>query len=251
MRNEYIELCIILSFLVYNDREYLNKMKKVNEGKNLRFAKKCLEWNNIIKLIPINNTFITYSIVDDVLFISIAGTITNKQLVKHLYGFFSKIDELDKYCNGDYYYHTNFLNYFNAIKENFYKIIDNNDNKRIIFSGHSVGGSVGLLCALITKLKYPNRIVKFVSFGTPSGCCKKTSELVNNTIDECIQYKHKYDYIPILSLKSLFERAGKSIILRDAFDNSKSKSYYFYHKMETYYSCIISDNQDTNESSLY
>ena len=246
MRNEYIELCLILSTLVYNDLEYLNQMKEV---KNLRFVKKCLEWNrnNINEVIPINSTFITYSIVDDILFISIAGTITNKQLVKHWYGFLSRINELDKYCTGDYYYHTNFLNNFNTIKENFYKIIENNSNKRIIFSGHSVGGSVGLLCALITKLKYPNRIVEFVSFGTPSGCCHKTSELVNNTLNECIQFKHKYDYVPKLALRSLFGRAGKSIILNEIFDTSKSKSYYFYHKLETYFNCIIFDNQDTNE----
>ena len=115
-----------------------------------------------------------------------------------------------------------------------------------MISGHSVGGSIGLLCSLLAKLKYPNRTVEFISFGTPNGCCNKTSDLINNTLDRCIQFNHKNDFVPKLALKCLFARPGKEIIFDRELKNAKP-SYYLYHKLESYYNCLIFDNQDTNE----
>jgi hypothetical protein len=245
MKKEYIELSLILSTIVYNDFEYLKNPQEVT---NLRFIKKCLEWeynkNTNSHLVPIDSTYITYSIVDDILFISIAGTITNKQLFEHIYVFLSKIDELNKYCTYDYYYHSEFLEKYRLVKNQLNRIISNNNNKRIIISGHSVGGSIGLLCALLTKLEYPTRIVEFISFGCPNGCGKKTTELINNTLDRCIQFKHIYDFIPKLAFKLLFGSPGEIILLKNKVDES---SWYIYHKLETYYECITFDNSDTNE----
>jgi len=245
IRNKYYEYCLILSTLVYNDIEYI---KNLNCKETQVFKKKCIEFNNdnLFNIIPIKKTYIAYKIIDNILFISIAGTITNNQLVKHINVILLRIDELDDYCDDDYYYHKNFLNEFRIIKDEYFKLLELKKNKKIIISGHSVGGSIGQLCALLTKLKYPNRIVKFISFGSPYGCSKKTSDLVNNTLDECIQFNHKNDFIPKLSLKCLFGRAGKRIILNKEFKNTNS-SYYYYHKLESYFNCIISDNQDTNE----
>lgn len=241
--NKDVIRSLVLSDIVYNEDKY--KIIDGNEVKYLGFFILCNRWkesyNNIYdknnKIYPINNSFIAFSKIDEILYISIAGTLYNKQFLDYLNGFLSEVTELNDYCNGKYYFHTKFLEYFRNIKERLFEIIQQNNSKRIIISGHSVGGSVAILGALLSKLKYPSKEIIYYSFGSPSGCCNNLKLLVNNTLDICISYHTKRDFIPKLTPEWLFKYPGKVIILDDKelTKYKKVNEYYFYHRTKNYY----------------
>ena len=242
--NKDILRSLVLSDIVYNEDKY--KIIDRNEVKYLEFFILCNSWKekNAIdnkdinnKLYPINNSYIAFSKMDDIIYISIAGTLYNKQFFEYLNGFFSKVTEINDYCIGNYYFHTKFLEYFRNIKERFFEIIEENNAKKIVISGHSVGGSVAILGALLTKLKYPSKEVNYYSFGSPSGCCNKLKLLIINTLDTCVSYNAKRDFIPKLTPEWLYKYPGKVIILDDEelIKYKKPNEYYFYHKTKNYY----------------
>ena len=103
-----------------------------------------------------------------------------------------------------------------------------------------MGGSVAILAALILKLKYPNKIVDFYSFGAPSGCCNNLKLLINNTLSKCLNFRNKKDFIPKLTPNIICKNAGKIIILNDdeLDEYAEYNDFYFYHKTKNYYYLI-------------
>jgi hypothetical protein len=249
---------IILSNIVYNDKNY--EVRQEYERVYLDFYSICNKWriNNDLrknikknKLYFIKDSYIICNKRDNTLYISIAGTIHNKQFMEYLFGFFEKVSEINEFCEGEYYFHSKFLEYFRKIKDKLYEIIEENNTEKIVISGHSVGGSVAVLAALIIKLKYANKLVDFYSFGAPSGCCNNLQILINNTLSKCINYHIKKDFIPKMTPKILFKYPGKIIILNDdKLDKlnrlNLKRECYFYHKIKNYY-YLINRLKDNNK----
>ena len=230
---------LILSDIVYNERKY--KTNRII--KNIDFYILCNKWKDKIEsndnLISIDDTYITYTLEEGILYISVAGTITNKQLINYLFGFFEKIDEINEYIRGEYYFHKIFLSYFRKIKDKFFEIVNNNKHKKLVISGHSVGGSIAILGALLSKLRNPLVKVDFYSFGSPTGCNEELKLLIINTLDKCENYVCEKDFIPRLTPNWLFKTPGRIIKLKENEDyKDNDKSIYYYHKTKVYYRLI-------------
>ena len=241
--NNDLQRSLILCDIVYNDPKY--KIIKGNEVKYLQFYIQCNKWksNNSLNknnLFIKKEPYIAYSKINNILYLSISGTIHNKQFFEYLNGIYDKVYEINEFCEGEYYYHKIFLEYFRRVKNIINNIVSKNLCSKLVISGHSVGGSVAILVALILKLKYPNKKIVFYSFGAPSGCCDKLKLLINNTISKCINFRTKKDFIPKLTPKFLFKSPGKILVIDDCeIDNeSKDEDFYYYHKTKNYYYLI-------------
>jgi hypothetical protein len=103
----------------------------------------------------------------------------------------------------DIHVHRGFLNQFNSIKLNIdqeiieYYIKDSN-TKKIIFSGHSLGGALATIASLYFKLKYKDLDISCITFGSPRVGCKDFVKLFNKQIENSYRFVNDNDPVPCI-----------------------------------------------------
>lgn len=101
----------------------------------------------------------------------------------------------------DLHVHRGFLTQFESVKLNIDQeiveyYIKNTNNKKIIFSGHSLGGALATIASLYFKLKYKELDISCITFGSPRVGCKDFVGVFNNTIENSYRFVNDNDPIP-------------------------------------------------------
>ena len=107
------------------------------------------------------------------------------------------------------YVHNGFLKQFESVKLNIeQEIIEyyinlnkqsnntNEDENKIIFSGHSLGGALATIASLYFKLKYKELNICCITFGSPRVGCNDFVKVFNQEINSSYRFVNDNDPIP-------------------------------------------------------
>lgn len=100
--------------------------------------------------------------------------------------------------------HWGFYNQFSELKPEIDEIIEeyretnNNFNKEIIFSGHSLGGALATIAALNYGMEYPDLQVNCVTFGSPRVGDEKFANYFNKIVKNSYRFVNDNDPIPCI-----------------------------------------------------
>ena len=133
------------------------------------------------------------------------------------------------------YVHKGFYNQFNSLKDDINKEIkkhlDNNENIKLIFSGHSLGGAIATIASLHFKYKYPNQDISCITFGSPRVGCINFANLFNNKINNSVRFVNDNDPVPCFPTPWRFKHVvGLNWINKDKIENEISvwRFYRFF-----------------------
>ena len=104
--------------------------------------------------------------------------------------------------------HSGFYNYYEKLRDICFKYII--EYKDIVMTGHSLGSSVTYL-ALETKIRFPVKKVRCVTFGSPRLGNKKFVDVVDKKVAYNIRVRNSKDPIPSFPLIS-YTHCGKDIV---------------------------------------
>lgn len=93
--------------------------------------------------------------------------------------------------------HRGFEIQYRALRERLIdRIRDVDAGKRLIFTGHSLGGALATIAALEFALKYPDRDVVCVTFGSPRVGSKGFKEQFDRMVDLSYRFVNERDVVP-------------------------------------------------------
>ena len=148
---------------------------------------------------------------------------------------YSEFDLINEYVEEKYYIHSGVLKRYKEVNE-YVERITKNTNKKIIFSGHSFGGTIASIASLHCKLQNPNNIVECYTYGSPAYCDYKTKELINNTVDICKRCYHINDPVVNHYFNWRFYAGGNKVIIEKNFNFDSNLKY---HRLYIYYNMIL------------
>ena len=95
--------------------------------------------------------------------------------------------------------HTGFYDKLMSVQERLFShLITSGVSKDVIFSGHSQGGAMAQLTAIMFKTMYPQSKVACYSFGSPKVGDSRFAELYNREIDTSFRIYYGMDPVPVL-----------------------------------------------------
>ena len=122
--------------------------------------------------------------------------------------------------------HNGFLHKYLLLKphiiNNIDKIIANNSIKEICLSGHSSGGAVANIASFDLCNLYKNKIIKCVTFGSPSVGNHHFNNIYNKKVNVSLRIINNNDIIQYLPLKIFYENIHEPLILQ----NHKKLTFY-------------------------
>lgn len=124
------------------------------------------------------------------------------------------------------YVHTGFYKQFEAVRNELDREIENyhdelNEDTKIIFSGHSLGGALATLSSLYYAVKYPKIEVNCVTFGSPRVGCDDFASLFNKKITNSYRYVNDNDPVPCVPTSIRFRHVnGLRWLNQDKVENS-------------------------------
>lgn len=141
----------------------------------------------------------------------------------------SLFDWLKNFCmelkgiNDIGHHHTGFMSVteesFPIVGEHLLSVLKNYPNKKIVLTGHSLGGAMATLYAFILKQKHPNvNIHSLITFGQPRCGDKPFSEHLNSLKLDYKRFVNTGDYIadvPPPSAIGKWSHAGLGFVLSD------------------------------------
>ena len=141
--------------------------------------------------------------------------------------------------------HSGFLEQYNSIRESIIdeidEVIDNENIKRIIFCGHSLGAALATIAALDYKLQNSTQNVKCVTFASPRVGNKSFSKLFNKTIKTSYRIVYHRDPVTFLPTLIRFHHVKGCIHFKKNGKVNISDSYFMpigcfvsQHYMENY-----------------
>ena len=141
--------------------------------------------------------------------------------------------------------HTGFFQQFDSVKSWILKKINElsissleNKNKKIIFTGHSLGGALATLATLYFSYQYKNLIAKneleivCLTLGSPRVGDSKFVELFNHKIKKSIRYVHQNDIVPCFPSYWRFQHVKGLIWLRQKTNNYDISYDNLYQKLK-------------------
>lgn len=135
--------------------------------------------------------------------------------------------------NKDVFINSAILNGFEEIKEDVDKLIEDYteeyDIDNIVFSGHSLGGSIAQVASTYCVTKNKNKIF---TFGSPHVGNKGFCEEVANKSQYHIRYVAKYDVIPEIKFNKLLRHNGRKVEL------PSPKKLFFPYNLYQYHTCM-------------
>ena len=100
----------------------------------------------------------------------------------------------DKGSNG--LVHSGFLSQYNSIKSRIFEIISRTSVSKITFVGHSLGGAVASICALVVQNEFASKKIKCVTFGSPRVGNKEFADSFNKVVQDSIRVVNGQDIVP-------------------------------------------------------
>lgn len=236
-----------------------SKIKNKNCGENLRLIQSCklssmvyrTKIHTTLKQIPIrlDNDIagVINKLQDGSISISFRGYCNIIEL-RHI------LDIREKHLeNSDLIIHKGFYNRFMEMEDKISNVLDGEIDKcgDLIFSGHSMGGSL----ALIASYNYLNRyyeeekIIRCHIFGTPKTGNKNFINYLSKNLDELVCVEIDKDIVPKIKLNSKLDGMTNILSIKDSY---KYPMYdlIFNHSCTNYYYQLM--NQEfQNGCDLY
>ena len=110
-------------------------------------------------------------------------------------------------------------------KDKLIQEVKNNNNRRIVFTGHSLGAAVAATVCAIFKTDFPDAAAKTIIFA-PAACISR--DLWNKSRDNTISFIMKGDAVPFLSLHNIAQYSSDCLpdIFKSLIDNCVRREVY-------------------------
>lgn len=135
--------------------------------------------------------------------------------------------------------HMGFYNHYRTVKDEIAELLTQDKNEHIYFTGHSMGGALALISAVMTKDLLQNlKKTNVVMFGSP---CVGDQEFINhaeNLIDNIVSIQIPTDIVSHFPLNPTFKKVSNVITLDQ---DPKDKNHLHVlknHSCKTYYKLI-------------
>lgn len=93
--------------------------------------------------------------------------------------------------------HNGFVDAYMSIQNEIHRYVDRHRPKRLVMTGHSLGGALATLCAIDFQLTYKGRHdIALYTYGSPRVGNPAFRELVNEHIPESYRIVHGVDFVP-------------------------------------------------------
>ena len=102
--------------------------------------------------------------------------------------------------------HNGFLSKYNHIRQDLHECIDRYSGKRVIFTGHSLGGAIAQIAALDIAMLFDIEI-DVVTFGSPKVGTRSFTRLLEENV-KITRIAHPKDFITAFPLHSRYIHAG-------------------------------------------
>lgn len=137
------------------------------------------------------------------------------------------------------YVHMGFYNHYKSVKDEIAKLLTQDKNEHLYFTGHSMGGALALISAVTTKdVLAPPKKTTVVMFGSP---CVGDQEFINHAerlIDNIVSIQITTDIVPHLPLNPTFKKVSNVITLEQDPPDKNHLYIFKNHSCKTYYRLI-------------
>ena len=116
--------------------------------------------------------------------------------------------------------HQGFSEAYQSVRESVIEAVKKTPHKRVICTGHSLGGALAVLCALDIQCNVPGKTVSCYTYGAPKVGNNKFATTCQKQIPEMFRFVNGADIVPSIP-PGAFEHAGELI----QFGESKEASF--------------------------
>jgi len=208
---EKAKFCAVLCHAVYDPDLHKNPKRILEVVKGIDTDKQFKTFEKV--------GFDTQTLVlekDDTLYIVFQGTQSKWDWLANLILRFKRSEVFGSY-------HTGFITVselsFPVVGNHVLSVLKTNPNKKVVLTGHSLGGAMATMYAHILKQKHPDvKIESLVTFGQPRCGNFRFSEYLNSLNIDYKRFVNQGDYIadvPLPIVRGWWSHAGIGFVLSD------------------------------------
>ena len=149
---------------------------------------------------------------NNTIYVSFRGT-------NDLHDIFDVINIKPKKIFKDAYVHTGFADQFMSIEHNITNdiksIAKNYPIERLVFTGHSMGGSIASIAAAYYGSLFDNLYITCHTFGTPFTGNDGFIKWFTNMVDECTRLELEHDIVPVIPINKSFHHIPNGVKLKE------------------------------------
>ena len=198
-------LYFVILYIKFNNCEELNLDKQIlfdllkislNAYSNVQSCRGC---NKIIYIQKVSDIECYARIFDNTVIISFRGTDSKQDIINDL-----NVIKTQKFkdIGKNIYVHSGFYNAYSQVIDKIHIIIANNkQTNNIIFSGHSYGAALCVLCAFSVYNTYNNVSVEVALFGCPRVGNRVFKKYYNNNLSNTYRVENGNDFVTKLPFK--------------------------------------------------
>lgn len=124
--------------------------------------------------------------------------------------------------------HAGFKSAYLKIRDELLQYVSTTDNKGVLVSGHSLGGSMAHLCAIDLYNNYRQQInlSGLVTFGQPKTGARGFQKETNQNVPKkrYLRYQNKGDIVPFYPLDIFYRHSGTHILLESKKNENSSET---------------------------
>ncbi len=136
-----------------------------------------------------------------------------------LHDIFDVINIKPKKIIKDAYVHSGFAEQFLSIEQNITNdiknIAKNYPIERLVFTGHSMGGSIASIAASYYGSLFDNLYITCHTFGTPLTGNDGFIKWFTNSVDECTRLELEHDIVPLIPINKEFKHIPNGVRLKE------------------------------------
>lgn len=117
--------------------------------------------------------------------------------------------------------HDGFYDQFVTVRDNINNIIleyinnEDNQEKSIVFSGHSLGGALATISSLYFGVMYSDIKVTCITFGSPRVGCELFANLFNKVVNKSLRFVNDNDPVPCLPSSLRFKHVDQCVWMNE------------------------------------
>ena len=117
--------------------------------------------------------------------------------------------------------HDGFYDQFITVRDNIDNIIieyinnDDNIEKNIVFSGHSLGGALATISSLYFGVMYSGIPISCITFGSPRVGCELFANLFNKVVNKSLRFVNDNDPVPCLPSSLRFKHVNECVWMNE------------------------------------